>query len=504
MQTRFGNNIYLFVFSSAAILFACFLFNPFQYYFLNDDLIHIPLSKQGELFQRRSFRPIGDLSVRLDYLLYGKEAWGYHLTNLILHCLNTVLVFFLSSQLFKKYCSAYMGNKESIMAAVLFFVYAFHSESIFWIIGRSGSLGTLFFVPAVIFYLRRNEGLGFYFLSLFCFLPGLLTYEFVWIFPAAAILISIADRKSKYFRFKKEVSFIAWILLLFLINLIIRFKVIGEVIGSYEGKSFANLEFQKLGLNFFKLFVRGFVPPVVDLSKFIIAAIIFFSVMGTVIFMVKSRVNSKKQTFLLLMMVLFILSLIPFLSLGIDTHSVEGERFLYLPTVFASILLVSCISSMAFNNFVSLIFFVALVSGHLYFLGQAARNYRIASEIVKSTYEEIGFLKNKQTLYIDSLPQSNHGALMFRSGFEEGAEWLLRPSGPDAIIVLSQKKDNQLWSLPYTVTNIKTITTATFYQQLLRDSSQRQTYIIKQVNRTFNQQTDSWFTFKSDRLQVVK
>ncbi len=504
MQTQSGKNIYLFVFSSAAIVFACFLFNPFQYYFLNDDLIHIPLSKQGVLFQRRSFRPMGDISIRLDYLLYAKQAWGYHLTNLILHCFNSILVFFLSSQLFKKYCSAYMGIKESVMAAVLFFVYAFHSESIFWIIGRSGSLGSLFFVPAFIFYLWRNEGLGYYLLSLFCFQLGLLAYESVWIFPAAAIIVSIADRKSNYFRFKKEMSFIAWILLLFLINLIIRFKVIGELIGLYEGKSFTNLEFQKLGLNFFKLFVRSFIPPVVDQSKFIIAAIILLAVLGAVIFMVKSRVNSKKQTFLLLIMVLFILSLIPFLSLGIDTHGVEGERFLYLSTVFASVLLVSCISSLVTNNFVNLIFFVILVSGHLYFLGRSARNYRIASEIVKSTYEEIDLLKNKQILYIDSLPQSNHGALMFRSGFEEGAEWLLQSSGPDTIIVLSQKNDNRQWSLPYTVTYIKTVTSAAFYQQLLRDSSQHQTYIHKKINRTFNQQTDSRFTFKSDRLQVVK
>ena len=147
-------NTFFIGFSVLSIAFALYLFNPFQLYFLNDDFIHIPLSKAGVLFQRNSFRPIGDLSIRMDYLFWGKQAWGYHLTNLLLHLINTVFVFLLSKALFKKFTDGGQINLKSWMVSIIFFVYAFHSESIFWIIGRSGSLGSLFFLLAFIFYLQ--------------------------------------------------------------------------------------------------------------------------------------------------------------------------------------------------------------------------------------------------------------------------------------------------------------------------------------------------------------
>src|SRR5512138_2719153 len=41
------------------------------------------------------WHPLTWLSVMLDYQLYGLNAGGYHLTNLILHILSTLLLFWL-------------------------------------------------------------------------------------------------------------------------------------------------------------------------------------------------------------------------------------------------------------------------------------------------------------------------------------------------------------------------------------------------------------------------
>lgn len=159
-----------------AVAAGFWLFNPFPLYFLNDDFIHIPLSRDGIFFQRHSFRPVCDLSIRIDYLLWRKKAFGYHITNLFLHVIDSVLVGVLSIQLFKKYTNI-AAVTGGICTAVLFFIYPFHSESIFWIIGRSGSLGALFFLPAIIFYLRRLEGLRYSILSILFFIAGLITYR---------------------------------------------------------------------------------------------------------------------------------------------------------------------------------------------------------------------------------------------------------------------------------------------------------------------------------------
>src|SRR5262245_51713232 len=40
-----------------------------------------------------NWHPLTWLSLMLDRSLFGSEAWGYHVTNLALHCANAVLVF---------------------------------------------------------------------------------------------------------------------------------------------------------------------------------------------------------------------------------------------------------------------------------------------------------------------------------------------------------------------------------------------------------------------------
>ncbi|MBM4064565.1 MAG: hypothetical protein FJ266_02825, partial [Planctomycetes bacterium] len=45
----------------------------------------------GEL----SYRPLVTLSYFIDYAIWGLKPFGFHLTNLLIHTLNTVLVFFL-------------------------------------------------------------------------------------------------------------------------------------------------------------------------------------------------------------------------------------------------------------------------------------------------------------------------------------------------------------------------------------------------------------------------
>ncbi|HNL39122.1 MAG TPA: hypothetical protein PKH43_08310, partial [Saprospiraceae bacterium] len=41
------------------------------------------------------WHPLTWLSLELDYELYGLQPWGFHLTNLLLHTCNTLLVYVL-------------------------------------------------------------------------------------------------------------------------------------------------------------------------------------------------------------------------------------------------------------------------------------------------------------------------------------------------------------------------------------------------------------------------
>ncbi|HPH24585.1 MAG TPA: hypothetical protein PLW32_11925, partial [Chitinophagaceae bacterium] len=152
---KIGKNSPFLFFVCLAIL-VLYAYNPFNLYFLADDFLHVPESVKSLWVQQNSLRPVGNISLHLDYLIGSTNALGYHITNLLLHILNTILVFAVSCELFKLSL-----NKEykilALLVAVLFFSYPFHSEAVFWVIGRSASLGALFFLAACYCWLKQQQ-----------------------------------------------------------------------------------------------------------------------------------------------------------------------------------------------------------------------------------------------------------------------------------------------------------------------------------------------------------
>jgi hypothetical protein len=148
---------------------------------------------------------------------------------------------------------------------------------------------------------------------------------------------------------------------------------------------------------------------------------------------------------------LLVVSVLPYLSLGVNIHTTEGERFLYLPSIFATILLIHFITS--FNYRIQFVLYFFALAYNLFFLSHANSYYTTASEIARTTFEEINSLTGKRRLFIDSLPVSRNGALIFRLGFEEGLYWLKQNGRVDSVIVVSLKKNNENWNRNYEVQN---------------------------------------------------
>ena len=94
-----------------------------------------------------NWHPLTMLSHMLDCQLFGLKPWGHHLTSLLLHALNTVLVFLLLR-------SMTGAIWRSVLVAALFGVHPLHVESVAWIAERKDVLSTLFGLLALIFYVR--------------------------------------------------------------------------------------------------------------------------------------------------------------------------------------------------------------------------------------------------------------------------------------------------------------------------------------------------------------
>src|SRR6266540_1447879 len=115
----YNKNIYN-ILSVIIVALALYCYDPFALYFQNDDFIHIPLSAAGKLLQQNTFRPVCDLSIMTDYWIWGKTAWGYHLTNLKLHTISCFLFFNFLKLLLKKYTTIQDSNPICWLSTVLF------------------------------------------------------------------------------------------------------------------------------------------------------------------------------------------------------------------------------------------------------------------------------------------------------------------------------------------------------------------------------------------------
>jgi len=102
------------------------------------------------------FRPVTFTSFWLEQLLWWRNAFGFHLTNVLLHAGNSALVYVLVRALA---CS----GPAALTGALLFAVHPIHSEAVAWVAARADLLVTSFTLLAVIvtrwmFAERRKMG----------------------------------------------------------------------------------------------------------------------------------------------------------------------------------------------------------------------------------------------------------------------------------------------------------------------------------------------------------
>ena len=140
-------------------------------------------------YQREAnYWPLLYSSFWLDYRLWGLNPFYYHLENILLHVIKSLLVYVILRRL---------GLKASGMAAILFTVHPVQVESVVWAIERKGLLSSFFHLLAALFYVRYVTGGGrvSYCLSLMSYPCALLTKTTSITLPAALTLAVIWHEK---------------------------------------------------------------------------------------------------------------------------------------------------------------------------------------------------------------------------------------------------------------------------------------------------------------------
>jgi hypothetical protein len=95
------------------------------------------------------FRPVTTLTFAANYAVHGRSPFGYHLVNLLLHVLASLLVLSLTRRL----AEATMPDRApwvALVAGLLFAVHPVHVEAIAPIVGRKELLSTVFALAALL------------------------------------------------------------------------------------------------------------------------------------------------------------------------------------------------------------------------------------------------------------------------------------------------------------------------------------------------------------------
>jgi protein O-mannosyl-transferase len=143
------------------------------------------------------YRPLTIFSFSLEYPLWHRWAGGYRLTNLLLHTINGLLVFFLARGLLQSVPAA-------CAAAAIYLAHPAHTEPVVSLAGRSELLAAMFFLLAWIFY--RQDRIV---LCVVAFGLSLLSKENAIAFPAVIALDAFINRNEVQNLWKKFLGFAA-------------------------------------------------------------------------------------------------------------------------------------------------------------------------------------------------------------------------------------------------------------------------------------------------------
>jgi Tfp pilus assembly protein PilF len=344
----------IFLFLSAFVVFGTSLFNGF----VGDDLIYFIGNDRIKSFDIKTillsgalevdYCPLRDLSLGLDYLLWGETPMGFHLTNLFLYGVTIVAIkyLYLSLQSFLVYPASPPTHRLYVnapfIAALLFAFHPVHGEVVFAASNRGVLLSGLFFTLSCTLFLHCMRRGGhqnlFYAGSLVCYVASVLSKEYAIILPLILVLFAAYGEDSSRVRnFVRSIPFFLISVVLFIsfraIALSARFipksaenltteigtKLITaiQIIAYYL---FRMLNLEKIGIYLSSVFST--LPQAFLYFSLIIVGIILFAV-----YALRKRLPSLQFGFLF-----YLVCLIPVLNF-FKTSPVTADRFAYLPSI---------------------------------------------------------------------------------------------------------------------------------------------------------------------------
>jgi tetratricopeptide (TPR) repeat protein len=195
---------------------------------IKNDNIHVQNLSWSELknviyhpLNNKISRPVAFFSFALNYWAAKFDTTGYHITNIVIHCVTAVCIYLV----FLKTLQVYFRERNSpfvsftlsgiaLLGVMFWAVHPVQTQAVTYIVQRMASMAAMFYMMAFYCYLRSRLASGgirkliFFFLAFLCWLLAVGTKENAVLLPLALVGYEIALFRFPFAKYKKSLAII--------------------------------------------------------------------------------------------------------------------------------------------------------------------------------------------------------------------------------------------------------------------------------------------------------
>jgi len=286
------------------------------------------------------YRPLAILSFLSDYALWDLNSVGYHLTNLLFHLANGVLVYLILGYILNS--SIIVHSLFPLLTTLFFLIHPIQTESVAFISNRNGVMFVFFYLWSLLLYIRRSKNCpaGYPIMSSILFLFALLSKEEAITLPLIILLYDYYFSSPGDWRLiNKRIKYYLPFLVVIGAYFFLRWNVLG---GLGQATTYCCGNFYATMLTMLRVFVyyikllvfplKLCVSPTFQISSsfFDLSVILSLSLLLSILvvaFYLSSRY--REISFAILW---FFITLIPVSNI-LPLTVLLAERFLYLPSI---------------------------------------------------------------------------------------------------------------------------------------------------------------------------
>jgi len=387
------------------VIFNIYIPHIKDYFFLFDDYVSVyaPLSNSIKTIFTTSnytgnYRPLVAFLMKIETNIWHFDnPHGYILVSIMLHVLNSILLIYLVKELKFK-------NNEGLLAASIFLVSPWSSETYFWLSCRFDITATLFIMLTLLYSLRALSKIRIYdyfiifILSFFAYISKEIAVTLPFIF----IILGIRVKGIRGLKNSSILKIFTFQVLSLLVCFVLRNKYVGIFMGGYG--------------NYFDIVnISNFIfYPVLSLNNYILEPfapnyyvphlLFLFS-----LFLIIYHALFKNFTTTLFFMTMY------FVAILTTLYTVPNGRLIYFPSIFICIILAVGMVNW-FNKILEdisgkkayciIIIFCIIIFSYMYnYINYQRKIWSEASLLAKESIIQVSeYIKDSKKLYISNMP----------------------------------------------------------------------------------------------------